>query len=165
MKLKILLASILATFCLGLAGCNQPKAEEPQEPAVVDPVEPEPTEPEAEKGTLENPFTVTEAYEIAATLAEDEYIDGQFFIQGVVSGDVNFYKGRLSFDITDGDKTLYVYNMNNEENKASFKEGVAYFAAGDMLTVAGTFKNYKGKLEICYVKDIADCYLVEVAEN
>ena len=188
MKLKTLFVSILAATCLGIVACNPKEApkstSEIVEPSSQEPIasseEPiasseelvtsseEPTSSETptsseepavvNDGSLEHPFTVSEAYTIAETLEAGKDCGVQYFIKGKVTGDISFYKGRLSFDFTDGEKTLYVYNMNNEENKASYVENSYNFATGDELTVAGTLKNYNGKLEICYVKNVADCY-------
>lgn len=113
-------------------------------------------------GSLEYPFTVSEGYAIAVELEPGTDAGAQYFIKGIVSGEISFYKGRVSFDLVDEDSTLYVYNMNNSENKASYKNGEYDFKVGDEIIVAGTFKNYVkddvSKLEICYVKDVANCY-------
>ncbi len=143
---------------------------EPEEPT-SDPTEPGGTSSEPGEGgeevtpndgTLEHPFTVSEGYAIAELLEANADAGAQYFTTGVVTGEISFYKGRLSFDFTDGEHTLRVYNMNNEENKASYKEGEINFKTGDTLIVAGTYKNYVkddvSTLEICYVKDVANCY-------
>lgn len=166
---------------------SEPTVVQPSEPGTTDPSEPtvpeggdptsEPgtgTEPgdtegegggqvtESNDGTLEHPFTVSEGYAIAETLEANADAGAQYFTTGVVTGAISFYKGRLSFDFTDGEHTLRVYNMNNEENKASYKDGEYDIKEGDTLIVAGTYKNYVkddvSTLEICYVKDVADCY-------
>ena len=111
-------------------------------------------------GSAEHPFTVTEAYNVAATLAAGANTEVGYYISGIVDGDISWFKGRLSFNITDGEQTLYVYNMNNEENKASYKDGEFDLKNGDALTVTGALKNYNGTLEICYVKNVADCYRI-----
>jgi len=176
MKLKLLPLFVAALF---MVGCHaERKPTEPVEPEtpIVEPSEPEPSEPEEPEtpvepvepevipndGSEEHPWTISEAYPFAAKLEDGQNTTEQKYFVGKVTGEVSFYKGRLSFDITDGEKTLNVYNMNNAENKASWKEDQTEIAEGVELIVTGALKNYKGKLEICYVKDVADCFLVKV---
>ncbi len=141
---------------------------EPEEPVTPEePVEPEePSEPEIipNDGSLEHPWTVSEAYPVAAALADGENTTKEEYFIGEVTGEVSFYKGRLSFDITDGEQTLKVYNMNNAENKASWKEDQTDIAVGVTVIVAGALKNYKGTLEICYIKDVANCFLASIVK-
>lgn len=120
----------------------------------------EPTEPVvANDGSAEHPFTISEGYAIAAELEVGANTD-QYYFTGTITGDISWYNGRISFDITDGESTLRVYNMNNAENKASFVQDNIGLQAGDVITVTGALKNFNGTLEICYVKDVASCYLV-----
>lgn len=118
-----------------------------------------------------NPFTVPEAYAIAEKLAPGEDAGEQYFIKGTVCGPIKWYNGRLSFDfygigIVDDQPvsyTLYVYNMNKEDNTNSYPEVGYNVSDGHEIIVAGTLKNYvdksgNSKLEICYVKDVAQCY-------
>lgn len=118
------------------------------------------------KGTnVEEPLTVSEAVALATEKgidANNDFLDAQLYLTGTVVVDDSHTStvksGRASFYVTDGTNTIYVYNMNDSDNKATFTEAMA---AGKEVVIAGTLKFYN-VLEFCYQNGVADCKLISI---
>ena len=70
------------------------------------------------KGTIDNPLTALDAYNIAAYLPEGVYTDEYFYIEGYVAQEVDhkYYNMYL----TAGDNTFYVYGIRTSNNEYAY---------------------------------------------
>lgn len=108
------------------------------------------------QGTLEDPYTVTRAYQIASGLDNKTYYGHAVYIKGIVSSTfaditVDTENHRASFNITDGTNTIYAYNINGctKTNEANQTQIDQYYE----VVIRGDLQNYGGTYEICYNKN------------
>ncbi len=100
------------------------------------------------EGTIENPYTVSDAYYIASKLDKGKNNGKVVYVKGKISGDITLVKKDeavvgASFDISDNSSTLLAYSIAGATNV--FK--------GATVVVSGAVINYSGKYEIGYATD------------
>lgn len=99
-------------------------------------------------GTINNPFTIKQACDLAKTLASDAQTSMKYFIKGYISGTPNMSSvtdyGNATFDLkdktgTDTFKCFQVYYLNNKKftSSDSLKEG-------DEIVIFSAIVNYRG---------------------
>ena len=103
-------------------------------------------------GTVEDPYTVSDAKIVFDDLADGE-IGGECYVTGTITAEsrtISISSGRGRFDITDGvcESNLYVYNVNNIGGSNDLT--LADIPEGSVIVAKGTIKNYSGTFEFCY---------------
>ena len=113
------------------------------------------------KGSIYDPYTVTEAYEIASALAVGTNNGRGVYVEGKVTGEItvqNSSYGTYNFNITDGTSTLKAYSI-----PASVDPTQANFISENYtVVVGGAIINYNGTLEVGYQNGVAEGSLVSV---
>lgn len=113
-----------------------------------------------EKGTLDNPYTVSEAIELIDELALGAKSDNIVYIEGIVSGNINkstIYDSQFRFDLQDSvsGETMHVYYA------------LSYLSStvlvGDKVVVSGYLYKYSTgngfTPEITYKDSIYECWI------
>ena len=95
-----------------------------------------------EKGTQENPYTVTEAWDLINALSSGDKTTTAYYVTGTVTGNVSYSSkyGSSTFDITDGNKTINAYSISGAVNSTEL-EGT-YVEEGYEVVVGGALINY-----------------------
>lgn len=164
-QVKVTAITVSYSEGTGTGGSGTTPTPDPEEPEI-------PEEPsESESGSLEKPYTVTEAYAIASQLADGKNTTEQIYVKGfVVAGKdsyskdtPNVYNGRATFHLTDGTSTIMAYNMNDTNNKATYTTNPV--TVGNEVVVTGCFKNYKGFYQVCYVSNVANAQIISISEG
>ncbi len=121
-----------------------------------------PAAPRAGAGTKEDPFTVSEALELAAATESYSYysVNGEYalvYVRGVITqaptgenltnkyGPKDFYIG----DSADAEDTIQVYSVNWTETVPSG----SVLCDGDTVLVQAYIQNYNGKYELTYWRE------------
>ena len=94
-------------------------------------------------GTLQNPYSVSLARNLARELADNTYSQTPVYVQGRISGDVTQGNPGYRFDITDGYEEITVYY-------ALLGENVDTLGKGDLVTIYGYMYNYYGDYQHVY---------------
>lgn len=117
------------------------------------------------KGSEINPFSVTEAWNIANALTSGTNNGHLVYVSGVITGDpsVNADNGRGNFNITDSNKTIYAYSINGCEGTDTTKSN--YIADGYSVVVAGAIINYGGTLEVGYASGFTTALVSSTAPS
>lgn len=113
-------------------------------------------------GTEDNPYTAADILSVFDYLEQDENNGAEIYVQGTIVDDesLTVSSGRGRFNITSGGETVYVYNVNGFTNINDLTSDD--IPAGSRVVLKGAVKNYSGSLQICYVKNVADCCLITV---
>lgn len=111
------------------------------------------------KGTSANPYTVSEAYDIASSLAVGTNNGKVVYVTGTVSGTVTDKTYGANFDITDGSKTLLAYSISGAQGSNSGATG--YIADGYTVVITGAIINHATSgYEVGYVNSTLTSSLV-----
>lgn len=119
----------------------------------------------AHSGTsADDPFTVSEA--LAYYNDGGKATTGAVYITGVVASSpsnptVSSGRGRLY--ITDGNQTLYIYNINGLTNTNNVTSNL--IKVGNTLVVTGAIKDYQGTPQLAYVNGVVNCYIISSTEQ
>lgn len=119
----------------------------------------------AHSGTsADDPFTVSEA--LAYYNDGGKVTTGAVYITGVVTSNpssptVSSGRGRLY--ITDGNQTLYIYNINDLANTNNVTSNL--IKVGNTLVVTGAIKDYQGTPQLAYVNGVVNCYIISSTEQ
>lgn len=116
----------------------------------------------AEKGTAENPYTVSEAYAEFLKLADGE-ATGEVYVEGYINSTTapTISSGRGKLYLTDGvcATDLYLFNVNNVGGSNNLT--LADLPVGGHVKASGVIKNYGGTFEVCWIQNSVDCKLAE----
>lgn len=155
MKKSFLILPLLGLLLVGCGGSKDPTT--PSTPG---------------DGSLANPYTAEEALAEAKKLGLRENTTTEYYVTGNVVAGVdthdkatpNVYKNRVSFHLEAGDESLLVYNANDADGNATFETSPV--TVGDTVLVKGLLKNYDYNgtpvYQVCYVKDVGSCSLLDV---
>ena len=107
-------------------------------------------EEEEEKGTMDNPYTVSEAWDIINGLSSGQNNGQVVYVTGTVTSDTINYNStynRSTFNITDGSKTIKAYSISEASTDP---ESDYYIAADYTVIVGGALINYNSTYEVGY---------------
>ena len=111
-------------------------------------------------GTLADPYTPSDVLLAFKNLVNDEISETGVYVAGEIAADPAPYlssgKGRIY--LTDGTKSIYVYNVYDGNNSASLTQ--AEIAAGLNVVVSGAVTRYQDNLQICYKSGKGNCQIV-----
>ncbi len=98
-------------------------------------------------GTREHPYSVSEAYRLAALLENDEFSAAPVYVEGTISGDVTEGDDGVCFVITDGEHVFTVYD-------AVLNDDVDPIYTDDVVTVYGYLfcSSYEESENLCGMK-------------
>ena len=113
------------------------------------------------KGTGDNPYTVTEAYDIASDLESGKNNGEVVYVTGVVSGTVTVTSGRGTFDIIDGDNTVKAYSITGVTNEDPSLS--TYVGDGYTVVITGVIINYSGTYEVGFASGFTTSLVSSVA--
>ena len=123
---------IFLFMLLALTSCDSEKKEEQEDDDII----------EYEKGTLENPYTITEALEIIGT--NPSYSTDTIYIEGTVSGSAYYNSKYSSYSVylkDDGtEKTVQVYSATLDSSLSNVK-----IEEGDKVVASGHYTYYSSK--------------------
>ncbi len=112
---------------------------------------------------LNTTISVTEALNIASSLAAGTQTSETYTITGKISGNIEDYNinyGNATFDITDGTSTITVFRAKEGASNASFTDSsfAEKIVIGNTVVIVGNIKNYKNasgsslyEINPCYV--------------
>lgn len=115
-----------------------------------------------QKGTIDHPYSVSEAYAIFQDLA-DGATTAEVYVEGYINSKVKplVSSGRGQLYLTDGvcATDLYLYNVNNVGGTNDLT--AADLPVGGYVKASGVIKNYGGTFEVCWVQNSVDCKLAQ----
>ena len=125
-------------------------------------------QPEPEKGTFDNPYTVTEALQLASALDANAHSESAVYVKGVVYGDIT--KGTINDDIKfeiiddNGEDTFTIYYATLPPSVASNVDD------GDTVVVYGYLYKYVNDDSTVIIPEMADyngvdCTVVSVQKG
>lgn len=136
LKNKIFLLSFIPLLMMTLVGCNSNNNNSEQ---VI-----------AEKGTLENPYTIKEAIELIGT--NSSLSSEEIYVKGVVSGTPKYKSNYKSYDAylkdASGGKSLLVYSGTIDKNA-----GQNNLLEGDIVIASGHYMLYNSTPELAGSSD------------
>ena len=115
------------------------------------------------KGSEWDPYTVSEAYDICATIPSKQNNGRLVCVEGVVTGDISINTTHNSgtFDITDGTKTINAYSISGVTKTVG--AAGTYVSPGYTVVVEGALINYSGTYEVGFATGFNTRILSSVA--
>lgn len=105
--------------------------------------------PDIEKGTLDNPYTASEAHAYAASLDANQQTEGYVYVKGFISEiqEVSPVYGNATYYIADSqtsENAFYIYRGHYLQNEAFTNE--SQIKVGDEVILYARLTNYRGTL-------------------
>lgn len=117
-------------------------------------------------GTAEDPYTIKDCEIVYANANLDtgKDIGAEVYVAGTIVADPApaIASGRAKVYISDNssENTLYIHQANNIGGSNNLT--LADVPAGSAIVAKGTLKNYNGAMQMCYVKDVANCEFISI---
>lgn len=110
--------------------------------------------------TLNDPFSVDEAVEVAKTLdgAQNEKSDITYYMSGTIKSVTDANGVTMVLNGTNGDLTVYKANFREGLSDAQIREMKSNLVAGSTVFIKGRLQNYGGTMEVAQGGEIINVY-------